>query len=672
MLYYAFTAHLSSSVNTGDEEIGRICRDVLLINENQDSNVRFYVCDVIRNEIDLAGVIGYKNNVNPSELAMQFIRDLGYIPKSITCREITTAELKSCLRKADKNNLILDNDEIEIGLNLPSDVRRGRTRSFERMADENLTKEELLSRCSSTALGSGLSQEIERIFSKRSDTFIGHPVHYAFIADDIEDAIKASEILTSALYCAGRLRSRRIDYLKTAKRFGIRVTEKPTLDISEVSNHYKTIPGGTIVLVPEALDYESETADPGICNVDELASEITEHRRDCLTVLIFSKGNVKSLEKLKSCLGNIRIVDIMEIPFEADAAKDMLRAKAIENNLENYDSLLEIVDKAGDMALYPVDINRIYDEWLDNHLCNDFFSQYSDIKSCSKPVMQVKGDAFKDLQRLIGLDRAKKVVKQAIDYNRFRTKFHNDIKDDSKPSRHMVFTGNPGTAKTTVARLFAQIMKDNQILSRGELIEVGRQDLVGKYVGWTAKLVEEAFNKARGSVLFIDEAYSLCDDRNGLYGDEAINTIVQMMENRRDDTIVIFAGYPDRMKSFLERNPGLRSRIAFHVDFEDYNEEELMGILNLQASDAGITLAPDVDSKVRHIVRQALQIKDFGNGRFMRNIFEKARMAQASRIMTIEEENTDEEAVNTLTAEDFDTPDEIKPSYIIRQIGFAD
>lgn len=673
MLFYSFNVITSSPIKTGDAEIGRICRDVLLLNEKQDYNVRFYVCNVVDNVMDLAGVIGYKNTSSPEQLAMQFVKDLGFAPDSISYSEITTAEFKSCLRKADKNNLILDNDEIEIGLNLPSDPHRGRTRTFERMAEENLSEDELLSRCSTTALGSGLRLEIERIFSKRSNSFIGHPVHYAFISDDIDDAMTATGILASALYSAGRLRSRRIDYLKTAKRFGIRVTEKPTLDISEVSSHYRTIPGGTIVLVPDELDYESETADPGICNVDELASEITEHRRDCLTVLIFSKSNMKSLEKLKSCLDNIKIVDIMELPFEQEAAKEMLRSKASEDHLENFGSLLDLVDKAGDRAFYPADINRMYNTWLDNQLCSEYFSQYNEIESCGKPIKQPKGDAYKDLQRLVGLARAKKVVNQALDFNRFQVKYHNSINDALKPSRHMVFTGNPGTAKTTVARLFAQIMKDNQVLSRGDLIEVGRQDLVGKYVGWTARLVEEAFNKARGSVLFIDEAYSLCDDRNGLYGDEAINTIVQLMENRRDDTIVIFAGYPDKMKSFLERNPGLRSRIAFHVDFDDYNEDELMEILSLIASNAGVELSPDVDAKVRDIVRQAIQFKDFGNGRFMRNMFERARMAQASRIMNMnmEEEDNDGTIVNTLIADDFDVPDEIRPKHIFRQIGFA-
>ena len=114
-------------------------------------------------------------------------------------------------------------------------------------------------------------------------------------------------------------------------------------------------------------------------------------------------------------------------------------------------------------------------------------------------------------------------------------------------------------------------MKENNLLSKGNLIEVGRGDLVGKYVGWTAPTIQKKFKEAQGSVLFIDEAYSLVDDRDGSFGDEAINTIVQEMENHRNDVVVIFAGYPDKMESFLQKNPGLRSRIAYHVPFSDYD-----------------------------------------------------------------------------------------------------
>ena len=221
---------------------------------------------------------------------------------------------------------------------------------------------------------------------------------------------------------------------------------------------------------------------------------------------------------------------------------------------------------------------------------------------------------------------------------------------------HMVFTGNPGTAKTTVARLFAQIMKENGLLPVGDLIEVGRADLVGKYVGWTAPTVKAKFAAAKGSVLFIDEAYSLVDDKDGLFGDEAINTIVQEMENQRDDTVVIFAGYPDKMEQFLKKNPGLRSRIAFHIPFEDYKPAELLDIFTLMAKQQKLGLAPLVRERLLPIFSLATKQPDFGNGRFVRNLLEKSRMKQASRLVRLDPDTVTMEMVSTLIPEDIDEP----------------
>jgi SpoVK/Ycf46/Vps4 family AAA+-type ATPase len=234
---------------------------------------------------------------------------------------------------------------------------------------------------------------------------------------------------------------------------------------------------------------------------------------------------------------------------------------------------------------------------------------------------------------------------------------------------HMIFTGNPGSAKTTVARLFARIMKENGLLSRGDLVEVGRSDLVGRYVGWTAKIVKEKFREARGSVLFIDEAYSLVDDRPGSFGDEAINTIVQEMENNRHDMAVIFAGYPDKMENFLDTNPGLRSRIAFHVPYADYSPDELYEILEFMAREKEMTLAPGVRERVLPIFESAVKADDFGNGRFVRNIFEKTRMNQADMLVTSDTAEVTDEDVRTLLSCDFEQLSAPKPSIV--PIGFV-
>ena len=270
---------------------------------------------------------------------------------------------------------------------------------------------------------------------------------------------------------------------------------------------------------------------------------------------------------------------------------------------------------------------------------------------------------------MIGLSDAKQVIQKALNYYKMQKLYEEKGVKRDRPAMHMVFTGNPGTAKTTVARLFARIMKENGLLSKGQLIEVGRADLVGKYVGWTAPTVKSKFKAALGGVLFIDEAYSLVEDRDGLYGDEAINTIVQEMENHRDDVVVIFAGYPDKMEGFLQKNPGLRSRIAFHVPFADYNSEELCCIAKLIGKNKGLSFSEDAVVKLETIFDLARQQNDFGNGRYVRNILEQARMSQATRLMEADFDSITTEDVVTIKAEDIAEPT-AKPKEK-RRIGFV-
>lgn len=187
------------------------------------------------------------------------------------------------------------------------------------------------------------------------------------------------------------------------------------------------------------------------------------------------------------------------------------------------------------------------------------------------------------------------------------------------------------------------------------VIECGRADLVGKYVGWTAQIVKEKFSQAQGGILFIDEAYSLVEDRSGLYGDEAINTIVQEMENKRGYVIVIFAGYPEKMKDFVAKNEGLRSRIAFHVNFPDYNPDELMGILEKILKDKQYVMTPEAKDKALHIFHQVYTQDKYGNGRFVRNLFELAINRQATRISELAGEEISREKLFELQAADLDT-----------------
>ena len=269
------------------------------------------------------------------------------------------------------------------------------------------------------------------------------------------------------------------------------------------------------------------------------------------------------------------------------------------------------------------------------------------------------GTARKELDDMIGLTSVKEVIRKAIANYKLNKICSERGISRGNVSLHMVFTGNPGTAKTTVARLFAEIMKDERILSTGNFVEVGRADLVGQFVGHTAPLVKKKFKEAQGGVLFIDEAYALCDRNDNSFGDEAINTLVQEMENHRDDVIVIFAGYPGPMQRFLEKNPGMQSRIAFHVDFEDYTTEELIDITKLMVSNKQMKITDEALDKLRINYEIARVQDDYGNGRYVRKVLEEAEMNLSERLLetTLKtgEENLTTEMV--ITIEECDIPD---------------
>lgn len=280
------------------------------------------------------------------------------------------------------------------------------------------------------------------------------------------------------------------------------------------------------------------------------------------------------------------------------------------------------------------------------------------------------GTAKKELDEMVGLSSVKEIIHKAIAHYKLNKICIDKGIARENASFHMVFTGNPGTAKTTVARLFAEILKDEKVLSTGNFVEVGRADLVGDHVGSTAPLVKKKFKEAQGGVLFIDEAYSLCDAYENGYGDEAINTLVQEMENHRDEVIVIFAGYTEPMKSFLERNPGMISRIAFQVEFEDYSTEELCEITKLMVSQKEMTITDEAMNELRKYYDIIREDSDYGNGRFVRKTLEEAEMNLAERLMKLKESEITRELITTI--EVCDIPDlctKKRPEK--RKLGFA-
>lgn len=201
------------------------------------------------------------------------------------------------------------------------------------------------------------------------------------------------------------------------------------------------------------------------------------------------------------------------------------------------------------------------------------------------------------------------------------------------PTLHMSFTGNPGTGKTTVAMRMAEILHRLGYVREGHLISVTRDDLVGQYIGHTAPKTKEIIKKAMGGVLFIDEAYYLYKPENERdYGAESIEILLQVMENNRDDLVVILAGYKDRMDKFFHSNPGMRSRIAHHIDFPDYSAEELLTIAKLMLAEQNYRFSAEAEKAFAEYIPLRMKLEHFANARSIRNALDRARMRQANRL----------------------------------------
>ena len=257
-----------------------------------------------------------------------------------------------------------------------------------------------------------------------------------------------------------------------------------------------------------------------------------------------------------------------------------------------------------------------------------------------------------ELNSLIGLDRVKNDVAQLVNFLKVQKMREEKGMPIQPLSRHLVFYGNPGTGKTTVARLLSQIYKSLGILSKGHLVETDRAGLVAGYVGQTALKVREVVSEAVGGVLFIDEAYALSTGGDNDFGREAIDTLLKMMEDNRDDLIVVVAGYTDKMSAFLQTNPGLRSRFNKYLEFEDYTPEQLVEIFELFCTNGGYKLALSTHDDLTRLFSVLYETRDdtFGNGRLARNLYEMTINNQANRIVMLP--NVDDEILSSIEETD--------------------
>ena len=615
----------------------------------------------------LCGIISYES-IDAVKSSQSFFKYLGIATDTPVVNEVTFNTIRNMLSMADHNNFISEDDDVLEQFELDKIGGRGfHTIDYGENLLNNKGNKALLYKTSKELLArETLGPELDRIyFGKPNCKASGHPVHYIIETDDRDTRKSLYRTLLQALYDNNRIKSRRYCFLDF----------KPGQSFARIVYDaiYKSCTEGAIVvryMAHDDSDEDNNYANSEMETISAICEAMIKYRNQVLTVLCFPRASEKTKAMFYENLGSMGIVEIKEDLADTENSIGYLKMMCKDCHIRPDKKLYK--DLEPEKKYLPDELRKMFDNWYNSKMKTSVYPQYKDIAVCCKEAKKEvsRGNGYDELNKMIGLIEAKSVIEKALNYYKIQRIYKDKGVKQDRPAMHMVFTGNPGTAKTTVARLFARIMKENGLLSKGHLVEVGRSDLVGKYVGWTASIVKSKFKTAMGGVLFIDEAYSLVDDRGGSFGDEAINTIVQEMENHREDLVVIFAGYPEEMERFLDKNPGLRSRIAFHVPFADYNADELCKIAGLIGKDKGVILTDEALGKLNTIFEDARQHTGFGNGRYVRNVIELSKMNQASRIAQMNDTDLTLKELQTLDISDIEAPP-IKMGKPKPAIGFS-
>ena len=502
--------------------------------------------------------------------------------------------------------------------------------------------------------------ELERIYDPNNvQEFCGIPVHYQITVENDQVAEKYIDLLVGALYGKNRILSDHITHLKI-KANENRLTH---LDEDLINLIMKGSYGCLIV-----LEMNCPNTGENFRAVDNeireyIMKNVIKYRKN--TVFLFLKHSSKEGDMdITDSNGNTRlnIVNISEGYGTRKQAAELFHELAKNSEFAQYVSDEDNQEMLPEENQFTCsDVYNYFEQWTENVLNNKAYSSYKNLQNDDELPMhkhtEKENDPYLELQEMVGLEKAKAMIDDILMGQEMRALKKARGLQTNKGSNHILFTGNPGCAKTTVARLIAKILYDRNVITNPRLVECGRANIVAKYVGHTADQVRKLFLKATGGILFIDEAYSLVDGKRESFGDEAISTIVQEMENRRNNVIVIFAGYKQPMERFLQVNEGLRSRIGYHIDFPDYNADELTAIIKLMASRQNYVISGKAIQRCHEIFAQACKNEEFGNGRFARNVLEQAILRQARRLLSAHRNDKDsitDKELSQLELEDFD------------------
>lgn len=361
----------------------------------------------------------------------------------------------------------------------------------------------------------------------------------------------------------------------------------------------------------------------GIIVINDLASFLMQDDNDKKMFFYNLKNNLNK-KKITLLCGTKSDIEVF-LSYDNDVRNKLFNFKFIEimpSIQEIYNEIMNKTIVSDDNKVKLLDyIEASYKEISDYISYRDNLVSYISFHKDIPSIREVKtiDEVFKELDSLVGLYDVKKVLRDLV--NVISLKDKSDLKIASL-NLHMLFLGNPGTGKTTVARHLSDILYNLGYIKENKLLEVSSKDLVAEYVGQTAIKTYSVIERALGGILFIDEAYAL-SSKNNSYNDEAIATLIKAMEDNRDNLVVIFAGYTKEMQDFINSNSGIASRIGYTLNFKDYTEDELLEIFKGMVAKAGFKITNEALYKARNIIRENKDAKNFGNARFVRNMYEK-------------------------------------------------
>ena len=392
---------------------------------------------------------------------------------------------------------------------------------------------------------------------------------------------------------------------------------------------------------------------------DSIKRMIDENEKKSITIVNFS-NNAEYEEFFESDIKNIFEGFYLqeEKPGVQDIYQDLIDTFSKNNELSD-DFKMKLLDYV--TATYPK-TSKKYFEYIENLTKEILLNKNFDEKMLNENHIpkyekeKTLEEVFAELDELVGLEEIKKSLRDLADFIELKKKTEGTLKIKDI-NLHMIFLGNPGTGKTTVARMVSSILYNLGMIKEDKLIEVTSKDLVGEYLGQTAPKTNAVLQKALGGLLFIDEAYTLGETGNGnTYNAEAIATLIQGMENNRDNLVVIFAGYTKEMQAFLNANSGIVSRIGYTLNFKDYTEDELLKIFKGMTKKAGFSVKKDAEDKIKEIIKEYKYTKNFGNARFIRNLYEKTIIKHATNTKN----SNSKKVLKTITKEDISVENLIK------------